>query len=131
VRYLLDTTVLIDHATGHPAAIELLRKLFSEPNDLYACDAILTEALSKGDDDERDGIMALVSALEYASTSPAASQWAGESRRRLRWTSPRTLGDAIIAGVAWSLQATVVTRNPKDFEVQGVPVLAYAEAPTR
>jgi predicted nucleic acid-binding protein len=33
--------------------------------------------------------------------------------------------DAIIAGVAWFGDATVVTRNPRDFEVQGVPVLAY------
>jgi len=32
---------------------------------------------------------------------------------------------AIIAGVAWSLEATVVARNPRDFEAQGVPVLAY------
>lgn len=125
MRYLLDTTVLIDHASGRPEAVQLVRRLFSEPNDLYACDAILTEALSKGDDDQRDGILALVQALEYVSTSPDAARWAGESRRRLRQTSPRTLGDAIIAGVAWSLHATVVTRNPRDFEIQGVPVLAY------
>ena len=125
MRYLLDTTVLIDYAIGRPEAVELLQKLFSEPNDLYACDAILTEALSKGDDDERAGILALVRALEYVSTSPDAAQWAGESRRRLRRTSPRTLGDAIIAGVAWSLEASIVTRNPRDFEFQGVPVLAY------
>ena len=82
MRYLLDTTVLIDYAIGRPEAVELVSKLFSEPNDLYACDAILTEALSKGDDDERNGILALVRALEYVSTSPDAAQWAGESRRR-------------------------------------------------
>jgi predicted nucleic acid-binding protein len=35
------------------------------------------------------------------------------------------LGDALIAGAAWSLGATVVTRNPDDFERMGVPVLAY------
>lgn len=29
------------------------------------------------------------------------------------------------AGVAWSLGATVVTRNPDDFVRMGVPVLAY------
>lgn len=108
-----------------------MQRLFSEPNDLYACDVVLTEALSRGEDDERDAIHALVSALEYVSTSPTAAQWAGDSRRRLRRTSPRKLGDAIIAAVAWSLQATVVTRNPKDFEVQGVPVLTYEEAPNR
>jgi len=35
------------------------------------------------------------------------------------------MGDAIIAGVAWFHDATVVTRNPRDFEVQGVRVLGY------
>ena len=131
MRYLLDSTLLIDHAIGRPGAVALVQRLFSEANDLYACDVVLTEALSRGEDDERDAIRALVLALEYVSTSPAAAEWAGDSRRRLRRTSPRKLGDAIIAGVAWALHATVVTRNPKDFEVQGVPVLAYEEVPTR
>jgi predicted nucleic acid-binding protein len=125
VRYLLDTTVLIDHAAGQAGAVEVVRRLFSEPNDLYVCDAVVVEALSRGGSAERDGILALVQALEYVSTSPEAALWAGESRRRLRHSSPPRLGDAIVAAVAWSLDATVVTRNPRDFEVQGVPVLAY------
>ena len=41
----------------------------------------------------------------------------GESRRHL--------GDALIAGLAWRLGATIVTRNPRDFEAYGVPVLGY------
>ena len=125
MRYLLDATVLIDHVRGKPSAVELVLSLFGEPNDLYVCDAVVTESLSKGPDDEIALIDALLRPLEYVSTSPDAARWAGESRRRLGRTSPRTLGDAIIAGVAWSLGATVVTRNPRDFEVQGVPVLAY------
>ncbi len=40
-------------------------------------------------------------------------------------TSPRQLGDAIIAGVAWFNDAIVVTRNPDDFAIQGVRVLGY------
>jgi predicted nucleic acid-binding protein len=40
---------------------------------------------------------------------------------------PASGGDAIIAGVAWSLDATIVTRNPRDFEGQGIPVLAYGQ----
>lgn len=125
MRYLLDTTVLIDHGSGLPGAVEVVRRLFSEPNDVLICDAVVVEALSRGEDWERDGITALIDALEYVSTTPEAARWAGESRRRLRQVSPRRLGDAIVAGVAWSLGATVVTRNPRDFEVQGVPVLAY------
>lgn len=125
MRYLLDTTLLIDHARGKPGAIELVEELFSEPNDLYTCDAIVVEALSSGGEDERLVIEALIRPLEYVSTSPGAARWAGASRRAAARTSPRRLGDAIIAAVAWSLQATVVTRNPRDFEMQGVPVLAY------
>jgi len=72
----------------------------------------------------------MIEALEYVSTHSDAARWAGETRRRGGRTSPRTLGDALIAGVAWSLGATVVTRNPDDFVRMGVPVLAYeADAP--
>ena len=125
MRYLLDTTVLIDHNRGKESAVELVRQLFSEPNDLYVCDAVVAEALSGGSDAELAPIRALIQALEYVSTHPDAAAWAGASRRRLRQTSPRRLGDAIIAGVAWFNDAIVVTRNPADFEVQGVRVLGY------
>jgi predicted nucleic acid-binding protein len=126
MQYLLDTTVLIDHASGHPGAVALVRSLFSEPNDLLVCDAVVAEALSGGSDESMVAIGGLIDALEYVSTHPAAARWAGASRRRLGRTSPRRLGDAIIAGVAWHSDAIVVTRNPQDFEVQGVRVLGYA-----
>jgi len=125
MRYLLDTTVLIDHNRGKTSAVELVAKLFSEPNDLLVCDAVVAEALSGGPDDEVAAIRAMIDALEYVSTHPEAARWAGASRRRLRHTSPRRLGDALIAGVAWHQDATVVTRNPTDFEIQGVRVLGY------
>jgi predicted nucleic acid-binding protein len=127
MRYLLDTTVLIDHAQGRAGAAALLDQLFSEPHDLYTCDVVVTEALSKGPDDEMLVIGSLVRVLEYVSTQPDAARWAAESRRQRRATSPRSLADAIIAGVARSLDAIVVTRNPRDFEAQGVPVLVYGQ----
>ena len=130
MRYLLDTTLLMDHAADRPGAVALARRLFEETADLYTCDAVVAEACSRGGDDELAAIGAMIQALEYVSTHPDAARWAGEARRRGGRTSPRTLGDALIAGVAWSLGATVVTRNPDDFVRMGVPVLAYeAEAP--
>ncbi len=127
MRLLLDTTVLIDHAHGLGGAGELLERLFSEPHDLFVCDVVVAEALSKGPDEEMLVIGSLIRALEYVSTHPDAARWAGESRRRRRAAGPRSLADAIVAGVARSLDATVVTRNPRDYEAQGVPVLAYGE----
>ena len=85
----------------------------------------MTEALSGGDDVAIEAISALIDALEYVATDPDAARWAGASRRRLSRSSPRQLGDSIIAGVAWFNDAIVVTRNPHDFEVQGVRVLGY------
>jgi len=123
--FVLDTTVLIDHAAGTFGASDLVERLFGEPGDLYVCDAIAVEALSAGTDEERDLIERILAALEYVATSPDAARYAANVRRPRGRTSRRHLGDAIIAGVAMSLDATVVTRNPRDFEGYGVPVLAY------
>ncbi len=126
MRYLLDTTVLIDQARGRPGAPELVASLFSEPNDLLTCDVVLAEALSGGSDREIAIVRAFIHAIEYVPTHPDAAAWAGETRRRLGRTSARGLADAIIAGVAWHSDAIVVTRNRGDFEALGVRVLAYA-----
>ena len=127
---LLDTTLLIDHSTDLPGAVATVRRLFEEADDLLVCDAVVAEALSSGTPDERRTIASLIRAVDYVSTTPEAAAWAGEARRLRGASGPRTLGDALIAGVAWSLGATVVTRNPDDFVRMGVPVLAYeAEAP--
>lgn len=126
MRYLVDTTMLIDHANGRPGAVALIRELFSEPNELLVCDAVVAEALSSGGSEQIATITALIDALEYVSTHPDAARWAGASRRRLQRAGRRHLGDALIAGVAWHSDAIVVTRNPQDFEVQGVLVLSYA-----
>jgi predicted nucleic acid-binding protein len=123
--------MLIDYANGRLGAGAMLERLFAEADDLLVCDAVVAEAFSKGTDHERRSIASLIDAVEYVSTSPAAAKWAGEARRLRGAAGPRTLGDAIIAGVAWSLGATVVTRNPEDFVLMGVPVLAYeADEPT-
>lgn len=124
-RYLLDTTVLVDHAHDAFGASDLIDRLFGETGDLFTCDAIVAEALSKGGDAERLVIEHMIRALEYVSISPEAARWAGAVRRQRGQSSPRRLADAIVAAVAWSLDATIVTRNPRDFEGLGVPVLGY------
>jgi predicted nucleic acid-binding protein len=126
VRYLLDTTLLIDHANGLPAAVQTVESLFEEPNDLYTCDVVTAEALSGGTDEQRRVIRSMLDVLEYVSTSPDAARSAGESRRLRGADGRRGIGDALIAAVAHQLDAVIVTRNPRDFEQQGVPVRLYA-----
>ena len=69
MRYLLDTTLVIDHAKGRPGAVTLVRELFSEPNDLYICDATVVEATSGVDEPEVERSSCLSSAIEYVSTT--------------------------------------------------------------
>lgn len=127
MRYLLDASLLIDHSRGRDGVSELIDGLFEASDELFTCDVVVTEALSGGTEPEREIIRALIRALEYVSTSPDAAVWAAESRRSRGASGPRSLGDALIGGVAWSLSATVVTRDPGDFERQGVPVIPYGD----
>lgn len=125
MRYLLDTTLLIDHAKGRPGAEALVRTLFENPNDLYICEIVVAEALSGGSEVERAGINALMRAVEYVSIPPEAAVWAGASRQARRATGARSLADSLVGGLAITMHAIVITRNRIDFERQGVPVLGY------
>jgi predicted nucleic acid-binding protein len=126
VRYLLDSTLLIDHANRDEPAGELLERLQSEPHQLYTCDVVTCETLSQGDAKHLRHLRTLLDALEYVATSPDAARWAANSRLvRHRAGGRLGLGDSLIAGVAAELGATVITRNRPDFERQGIDVLSY------
>jgi len=43
---ILDTTMLIDYASGRLGAGAMLERLFAEPDDLLVCDAVVAEAFS-------------------------------------------------------------------------------------
>ena len=127
VNYLLDTTVLLDFAHDRAGVADLVDRLFADAETLYTCEVVTCEALSGGHDLERRVIRAVLEALEYVALAPVGARWAAETRRTGR-SAPgtRSLADALIAASAWSLGATLVTRNPRDFERLGIQVLRYA-----
>ncbi len=128
MSYLLDTTVLIDYAKGRPDGAGVVDRLFGETGMLYTCDITTSEALAGGQDEERAVVERLLDALEYIAIDPDGARWAGSRRRELRAEGRRApLGDALIAAVAWRMDAIVVTRNPRDFEPFGVKVLGYGD----
>ncbi len=130
--YLLDTTVVIDHAEGYPPLSALLEKLFAETGDMYTCAVVTAEALSRGDRDAIAVKRTLLDALEYVAVTPDGARWAGDQRRALIEQGRRkpSTTDALIAALAHALDATVVTRNARDFEAFEVRVLGYGPEST-
>lgn len=126
MRYLLDTTLIVDHAHGHKPAMALLHRLYEEGAELFTCDVVVCEALSGGSDDHRSVISRLLDPLDFVATDPTAARAAGAARLARHQAGGKLgLGDALIAAVARGLDATIVTRNRPDFERQGASVLTY------
>ena len=126
MRYLLDTTLIVDHAHGYGPAMALLHRLYEDGAELFTCDVVVCEALSGGSDEHRAVVSRLLAPLDYVATDPATARAAGNARLvRHRSGGKLGLGGALIAAVAAGLGATVVTRNRPDFERQGASVLIY------
>lgn len=126
MRYLLDTTLLVDHAHGYEPAMALLHRLYEEGAELFTCDVVVCEAMSGGSDDHRRVISRLLDPLDFVATDPTAARVAGVARLARHQAGGKLgVGDALIAAVARGLDATIVTRNRPDFERQGAPVLTY------
>ncbi len=127
MKYLLDSTVVIDYAVGFPPGVEVVEQLYRSSGELYTCDVVSCETLSGGRPQELVWVRSLLDALEYVAVDPDGARWSGDRRRDQVKAGRRkpSVGDALIAGVAWRLGATVVTRNARDFESFGIPVLGY------
>lgn len=127
--YVLDSTVIIDYAIGYTPGEQIVERLFGETSDLFVCDVITCESLSKGVPQEMRFARSLLDALEFVALAPKDARWAGDQRRSQIAAGRRkpSTTDALIAALAHSLGATVVTRNAKDFEAFDVPVLGYGE----
>lgn len=130
LSFVLDSTVIIDFVVGYEPGLAVVDRLFAQSRPLYVDSVVTCECLSKGDPEQVRVARNLLRALEYVTLAPDDAVWAGDARRELIKEGRRGPGttDALIAALAHSLGATIVTRNARDFEAFDVPVLAYGEA---
>ena len=125
MSYVLDTTVLIDWSRDLPAAVQVVDDLFAETDRLYTTDVVVCEALTGGSEAERRVIGRFIEALDYVHPGPEGARTAAELRRQAGRSSPRSLGDALIAALAHGLDAAVVTRNAGDYAGFGIRTVEY------
>lgn len=126
MRFVLDSTFLIDYLQGRREAVATLESIFENGDDPLVTEVIVCEVragLLPGD--ERH-LVALIEPMEFVQPDPGTAMRAGRWRAELR-TRGRTLSlaDSLIAAAAGSMGAAVMTRNVRDFALTPVPVETY------
>lgn len=123
MRYLLDTTVLIDFLRGKDSVVTLLRQLALDGHELISCCVTVAELYSGLRESERRDVDELIDNLTYASISKAHAKQAGEARQY--WGSKgKTLSvaDCLVASAAGAAGAVLLTANAKHFPQAGLQV---------
>lgn len=126
MRYLLDTTFAIDVLRSYQAAVSRFEQLFSGGDDAYVTEVIVCELATGARPEDEPGLWAFIRAVEFVQPGPevaaVAGRWRGQARRRGITIS---VPDALIVATADALEATVITRNSRDFDLLPVPVEGY------
>ncbi|MEP7081387.1 MAG: PIN domain-containing protein [Chloroflexota bacterium] len=124
-RYVLDTSFIIDHLLGNPAATERFARLFEDGdqpmvNEIAACEA-WTGAPLGGD----PALESLMNVVEFVQPGPGSARRAGVWRQEARSRGQvLSLADALIAAAAED-DAIVLTRNVRDFALTPIRLETY------
>lgn len=124
-RYVLDTSFVIDHLRGDPAAVARFGLMFErgdEPivNEIVACE--VWAGAPVGGDPALEAIMRVV---EFVQPGPDSARRAGQWRQEVQARGRRlSLADALIATAAGD-DGIVLTRNVRDFALTPVRVETY------
>lgn len=126
MKYMLDSTFIIDHLRAEPAAMARLGAMYRNGDDPIVTSIITTEAWSGRRSDQDLAIERFMRYFEYVHPGPSQARMAGEWRAAARAIG-RALDtpDALIAATAYDLDATLLTRNVRDFELTSVRIETY------
>ena len=125
-RYLLDSTFLIDHLRGEPAAVRRFRDMNESGDESMVTDITATEVWSGRRAGLEHVIERFLKYIEYIHAGPETARLAGIWRAEAR-ESGWTLGlpDAVIAATAVHQDAAVLSRNVRDFALTPARIETY------
>lgn len=125
-KYLLDTTALIDHLKGRQGVVDLIGTLARQGHQLGLCCVNVAEIYSGLTEREWVPAEILVDALEYYEVTSEAAKQAGRYRYDFaRRGITLTTADTLIAAVAISEGAILITANTRDFPMDGIELLPH------
>jgi predicted nucleic acid-binding protein len=126
VRYLIDTTFVIDYLRADPEAVARYARAFETGDDLLVNEIVVCEAATGALEHPDPDLMRMLGPLDFIQPGPDAAHLAGRWRAEARATGySLSLADSLIASAALTANAIVLTRNAKDFELTPVRVETY------
>lgn len=125
-RLFLDSTFVIDHLRGDPAAVDRWARVFEIGETPFIGEVTVCEVRTGLRESDEAYLVAFLEPIEFVQPGPihamTAGQWRASARAR-GWTL--SLPDALVAAAADSLDAAVLTRNTRDFGLTPVRVETY------
>lgn len=116
MRYVIDTTVLVRHLRRDGRAIRLFETLVEENHELWGAPVSRTEILAGMRPDEFVATYRLFDALKWMDITAEVADTAGYLSRRFRRSHPGIdTADFLVAAVAMSLNARILTHNVKHY----------------
>lgn len=124
-RFVLDTTFIIDHLRGDPAALERFDRMFSSGDEPVVNEIVACEAWTGAPSPDDPALSAILDAVGFVQPGLASAERAGAWRQEARRRGfVLSLADALIAAAAED-DAVVLTRNMRDFALTPVRVETY------
>jgi predicted nucleic acid-binding protein len=124
VRYLLDTTVLIEASRHREPALSWLQEALRKSDEVGVCAVTVAEFFAGLRPDERPRWDAFVAELTYWATTREMARQAGIYRYAYARLGRTILtADVLIAATAAAVGATLVTNNIKDFPMPEIKTM--------
>ena len=125
-KYILDTTLLVDHLRGREEAVELVDTLALDGHRLGVCCVSITELYSGLGQHERAAADDFTDGLEYYDISREIAKEAGRYRYEFaRRGTALSTADTLIAATAIAQGATLITANTSDFPMDEIELLEH------
>jgi predicted nucleic acid-binding protein len=83
-RYLLDTTLIVDHLRGTPEAVQRLRRIVEQGDIPFVNDVVTAEAWAAAPSDDDLALTNLLEFVEFVAAGPMHAKAAGLWRARSR-----------------------------------------------
>lgn len=127
--FLIDTDVLIDVLNGQEWVTAALTRLPREAAKLFSVvgEAELHAGISDVGSPEGQAVNLLLGSMVRVPIDGAIARRAGGYRHRFGRSHGTSLADALVAGTAAELGATLITRNRRHFPMREIEVMTPAE----